>query len=151
MVLGLWGTVQPLLPGLPLIWTGVFLFSFLTDFEKVSLKIIIIFGFLTLLAYLLDYLFQFWALFRKKASLRGVAGSLIGLLVGFITGQMGIIIVGILLGALLGEISKELIPNRNKNFWHINPFKFLSFPLLKFVLGLIMISFFLFKVLINPE
>ncbi|HEY4504304.1 MAG TPA: DUF456 domain-containing protein [Candidatus Paceibacterota bacterium] len=105
VLLGLFGVIVPILPGVMLAWVGLLFYAFKTDFETISITTVIIFLVLSLATLILDLLAPIMGAKRYKASGRGIFGASIGFLLGvFFLGPAGII-VGPFLGALLGELS----------------------------------------------
>lgn len=102
--IGLAGILLPLLPGLPLVYAGLFLAAWNDGFARVGGWMLALLGLLTLLSLLLD----FWATSkgaqRAGGSGRAVVGASLGLLFGVFFGPAGMLI-GPFLGALLGELS----------------------------------------------
>ena len=104
IISGILGGVLPILPGPPLSYVGLILLH-LTESYHFSNQFLIIWGVITVVVYLLDYLIPIWGTKRFGGSKRGVWGSIIGLLIGlFLFPPFGII-VGPFVGAVVGELS----------------------------------------------
>lgn len=104
IISGILGGILPVLPGPPLSYVGLILLH-LTERYQFSTNFLIVWGVITVVVYVLDYLIPIWGTKRFGGSKRGVWGSIIGLLVGmFLFPPFGII-VGPFLGAVLGELS----------------------------------------------
>lgn len=104
MVVGLAGVVLPFVPGVPLVWLGLFIYAAATGFKTISLLTVIIFLVLTIVLTALDFLAPLWGAKKYQASKWGVIGAFLGAIAGiFILGFWGIII-GPFLGAFLGEM-----------------------------------------------
>lgn len=104
MVVGLAGVVLPFVPGVPLVWLGLFIYAAATGFKTISLLTVIIFLVLTIVLTALDFLAPLWGAKKYQASKWGVIGAFFGAIAGiFILGFWGIII-GPFLGAFLGEM-----------------------------------------------
>ncbi len=104
IISGIFGGILPVLPGPPLSYVGLILLH-LTERYQFSTNFLIVWGMITVVVYVLDYLIPIWGTKRFGGSKRGVWGSIIGLLVGmFLFPPFGII-VGPFLGAVLGELS----------------------------------------------
>ena len=98
------GVVVPLLPGVPLAWLGVLLFAYATDFAIITVKLVLIFLGLTVLAILMDILMPFLGAKKYQASKEGLIGGVLGLLLGAaVLGPIGIV-VGPFLGVFFGEM-----------------------------------------------
>jgi uncharacterized protein len=102
MLLGLVGCILPALPGPPLSYVGILLLHF-TNQYNFSTKFLIVWGVLTLVVSILDYLIPIWGTKTFGGSRYGIWGSIIGLFLGMIWPPFGIII-GPFVGAIIGEI-----------------------------------------------
>jgi uncharacterized protein YqgC (DUF456 family) len=102
MLLGLAGCILPALPGPPFSYLGIVLLHS-TNQYNFSTKFLIIWGVLTFLVTILDYLIPIWGTKKCGGSKYGIWGSIIGLLAGMLFPPFGIII-GPFVGAIIGEI-----------------------------------------------
>ena len=103
ILVGIAGSVLPVLPGPPLSFVGLLLLHF-TDKYQFSTKFIIIWAAISVAIFLLDQLIPAWGTKKFGGSKQGAWGSVVGLLVGMILlGPPGII-VGPFLGAVVGEL-----------------------------------------------
>ncbi|MCK4258512.1 MAG: DUF456 family protein [Halanaerobiales bacterium] len=107
-VVGVLGTIIPLIPGATLILLGAVVYGIGTDFNGFSLTELLIFGGITLLAEGIDKIFSLIGAKKFGASKIGLMGGMVGLLIGIFT--MGPI--GIFLGPLGGAVLAELIVGR---------------------------------------
>jgi len=103
VVVGLVGNVLPAIPGVPLIFLGLFLAAWAEGFHYVGAWTLVILGALALLAYGVDFVAG--ALGAKKfgASRLAVIGAMVGTVVGLFLGIPGIL-VGPFVGAAVGEL-----------------------------------------------
>lgn len=101
---GLAGTVLPALPGVPLVFAGLLLGAWLTDFSSMGWATIGIFAVLTILAQVVDFLASAFGARYAGAGVRAFWGATIGAIVGMFFGLVGIIL-GPFLGAVIGELS----------------------------------------------
>jgi uncharacterized protein len=102
--IGLIGSVLPLLPGLPLIWLGVFLWAWADNFQQVGWPTLIVLAILMLAGWGLD-LFLTPAISRRAGvSWRAIGGAILGGVLGGIFLSV-IPIIGTLFGALIGAIA----------------------------------------------
>lgn len=101
---GLAGTILPALPGVPLVFAGLFLGAWLTDFTAIGWTTITIFAVLTILAQVVDFLAGAYGARYAGAGIRAFWGATIGAIVGIFFGLVGIIL-GPFLGAVIGELS----------------------------------------------
>lgn len=103
VIAGLAGSILPALPGLPLVFAGLFLAAWTGDFEQVGWITLTILGVLTLLAMVIDLIASLLGTRRVGASKLAVLGAAIGTLVGLLFGILGLL-VGPFAGALIGEL-----------------------------------------------
>lgn len=78
-------------------WGGILLYVILTDFEKVTITIVIVTGILTVIGTVLDFVAGIFDTKMCVASWLGVFGALVGSSVGFIISN----ILGIFIGEYL--------------------------------------------------
>ena len=103
-VLGVLGTIVPLLPGAALILVGMLLYGFLTGFEGLGLTFFILQGLAVLLVWGIDYLATAMGTRYSGGSRGAVWGAALGLLLGIVTLGPAGIIFGPFIGAYLGEM-----------------------------------------------
>ena len=133
---------MPYLPGIPIAWLGLFIYAIGTGWESMSVTTIVIFGALTLLALLMDFIAPLLGAKKYKASKWGIIGASIGLFLGIIIFQIWGIILGPLLGALLGELIAGKPTNQAFKSAIGTLIGFLFGSLLKIVLIFVMAGFF---------
>lgn len=103
-IAGLLGSVVPILPGAPLNFIGIVILYFVKDEGVVSLTALIIFGVLTLIAIVIDYVLPIAKAKAFGASKYGIWGSIIGMIVGLLAFSFIGMVVGTFLGAVIGEL-----------------------------------------------
>ncbi len=101
---GLAGTILPALPGVPMVFGGLLLGAWLTDFTAIGWITIAIFAALTVLALIIDFLAGAYGARYAGAGVRAFWGATLGAIVGIFFGLPGIIL-GPFLGAVIGELS----------------------------------------------
>ncbi|HQO17289.1 MAG TPA: DUF456 domain-containing protein [Methylotenera sp.] len=106
VLVGIAGTILPMLPGIPLVFVGLFIAAWLDGFAKVSVFTIIIIGLIALLALIVEFVASFITVKKAGASKYALWGAAIGGLIGFFTGPFGLII-GTAVGAAIGELLAE--------------------------------------------
>jgi len=106
VLVGIAGTILPMLPGIPLVFVGLFIDAWLDGFAKVSVLTIIIIGLIALLALIVEFVASFITVKKAGASKYALWGAAIGGLIGFFTGPLGLII-GTAVGAAIGELLAE--------------------------------------------
>jgi len=111
-LLGIAGTVLPVMPGPILIWLGMLVYGLLTGFESLSLSFYIWQGLAALLVMAVDYFATAVGTKKFGGSRIAMWGAVIGLFVGvIILGPLGLVF-GPFLGALVGEMLRGLPPER---------------------------------------
>lgn len=143
MLIGLIGSILPILPGVPLAWVGLFIYAISTSFEKIPVLTIIVFFILMLLTLAIGYFAPMLGAKKQKASNWGVFGSFLGVTIGvLILGFWGIII-GPFIGALLGELIARKPPGTAVKSAFGTFIGYIAGTLLQVVVILIMAGFFL--------
>lgn len=104
VIAGLAGTIVPALPGVPLIFVGLFVIAWIQDFTVVGWTAVGILAVLTAIAWLVDLLAGAVGAHYLGASKRSFWGAMIGAIAGMFFGLPGIIL-GPFIGAVLGELS----------------------------------------------
>lgn len=102
MLVGILGSVLPVLPGVPISWLGLLMIYLAPSvpFDWVFLSITFV---LAALLYLLDYIIPAIGTKRFGGSRYGMIGATLGLLLGLFFPPFGFII-GPFIGAFLGEL-----------------------------------------------
>ncbi len=104
VVVGLTGTIVPVLPGAPLIFAGLVVAAWIDDFQRVTWVTLVLLGFLTLLSLAVDFVATALGARRVGATRLAVIGAFLGSLVGIVFG-----IVGLLLGPFIGAVAGEML------------------------------------------
>jgi uncharacterized protein len=102
MLVGILGSILPLLPGPPLCYVALLLQQLRSDIPFTA-KFLWIWAGITVVVTVLDYIIPLYGIRRYGGSKYGVWGSTIGLIAGFWLGPFGIII-GPFVGAFVGEL-----------------------------------------------
>lgn len=102
MVLGLAGTVLPVLPGTLLVWAGIVLGAWIDDFARISMTTLAVITVLAVLAWALDYAAGWMGAQRAGASKQALIGAAVGTVLGLFMGVVGVLFMP-LVGAALGE------------------------------------------------
>ncbi len=103
VMLGVLGTVLPVLPGVLFVFGGLFLAAWAQDFSRVGWVGLTIIGVLGLLAFAADFVASLMGAKRVGASAKALIGAAIGGFVGVFFGLPGILL-GPFLGAVIGEL-----------------------------------------------
>ena len=103
VLLGLAGSILPVLPGPPLSFIGLFLLAVLNKFSPpLTSTVIIVMAAVTLSVTVLDYVIPVLGAKRYGTSKWGIGGSVVGVVAGLFYPPFGIII-GAFVGAVVGE------------------------------------------------
>jgi uncharacterized protein len=103
IVLGLFGSVLPILPGPPLSWLGLLILH-LSKAVQMNTTLIIITGITAIIISVLDYMIPVIGTKKFGGTKYGMIGTSIGLVIGLISPIPGGIIFGPIIGAYIGEI-----------------------------------------------
>ena len=104
LIVGIVGSVLPVLPGPPLSWLGLLILKFVPSVShRLSWNVIIVVGLLTLVVVILDNVLPIWSTKRIGGNKKVVWGAGIGFVAGFWFGPLGIIL-GPFVGALIGGL-----------------------------------------------
>ena len=101
---GLAGTIIPAIPGIPLIFAGLFFIAWIDNFTIVGWKSLAVLGVLALAGWAVDFIAGALGARYLGASSRAFWGATVGAIVGMFFGLPGIIL-GPFFGAVVGEIS----------------------------------------------
>src|SRR3990170_3497668 len=132
MFVGMAGIVVPIIPSIPLIWLGAFLYAIFTHFEKITWMVLLIFALLTIFSIVLENLGNVYGAKKFGATRWGIIGLIIGPVVGTVIFEL----IG-------GKGYKGALKSGLGNF-----VGFLGGSVVKVVIGLTMISLFIWKVFV---
>jgi uncharacterized protein YqgC (DUF456 family) len=104
VLVGLVGSVAPVIPGPALICIGTLVYAWYTDFAVISGTVVGIQAGLALLSAALDYGASLVGAQRYGASRWGVYGAVAGGIAGLVAGGIAGMIIGPCVGAVLGEL-----------------------------------------------
>ena len=104
IIAGLAGTVVPALPGVPLVFLGLFIGAWIGHFETVGWVSIGVLAALAALAWIIDFVAAAAGARYLGASSRAFWGATIGAVLGLFFGIAGMLL-GPFIGAVLGELS----------------------------------------------
>lgn len=104
VLVGLAGTVLPVIPGTILIFAGLFIGAWADGFARVGVAGLSIIGALAVLAFVADFAASLMGAKRVGASPQALAGAAIGGGVGLFLG-----IPGMILGPFVGAVGGELL------------------------------------------
>ena len=104
VIAGLAGTVIPALPGVPLVFAGLFVVAWIGHFETISWITVGVLAMLTVVTWVMDLLASVLGARYLGASPRALWGAVFGAILGIFFGLPGIVL-GPFIGAVLGELS----------------------------------------------
>ncbi|MEA3142239.1 MAG: uncharacterized protein QOK23_4408 [Gammaproteobacteria bacterium] len=104
IIAGLIGAIVPALPGIPLIFAGIWLIARLGQYHRVGLWWLLGIALIGAIGLTLDLASAALGAKRVGASPRAVSGALVGTLVGLFFGLPGLLL-GPFIGAVLGELT----------------------------------------------
>lgn len=104
VIVGLAGTVLPVIPGTLLVFAGLFLAAWADQFARVGVVGLAIIAVLGLIAFGMDLAASVYGAKRVGASPQALVGATLGGLVGILFGIPGIIL-GPFAGAVVGELA----------------------------------------------
>lgn len=145
-ILGLLGTFLPVLPGAVLIYGGMLLYGFMTQFATLDVNFFLIQSLVLVLILAVDFLAAAVGTRKFNGSKQAVWGAVIGTVLGMILfGPLGIII-GPFLGAVIAELlrSPDLSQAIRVGFGTL--IGFVGGTLLKLGIEIIMIIYFFIKI-----
>ncbi|MDT8309321.1 MAG: DUF456 domain-containing protein [Bacteroidales bacterium] len=105
VIVGVLGCILPIIPGPPITYSALLLLQLTGDSisRPFTTEQLLLWGFITVLVTVLDYVVPIWGTKRFGGSKWGTWGSAIGLVFGLFLGPIGIII-GPFIGAVVGEL-----------------------------------------------
>jgi len=143
-IVGIIGSIIPVIPGLPISWVGLFLFYFIPqvpiDFVLLGITLAV-----TILLLILDYVIPAQGTKRFGGSRAGAIGTTIGLIVGLFFP------FGILLGPFIGALIGEIVFNRTQSDKAVKAafgsfIGFLASTFINFVATLVFLGLYIYKV-----
>lgn len=136
---GLIGAVLPTLPGIPMIFGGLWLAAALDDYQHLGVTWLIILGLLAAFGVGMDLVAASLGAKRVGASPRAIWGASIGTFIGMFLGIPGLIL-GPFVGALLGELVSSKSVLRSAHVGIGTWLGLLFGTLVKLVLSLVMVA-----------
>jgi hypothetical protein len=84
MLLGVLGSILPILPGAPIIFAAMLAYGYYEHFQVINAPFLLTMLLLTIFTFLLDYLAGILGAKKFGATRAGVAGGVIGGIIGFL-------------------------------------------------------------------
>ena len=144
MLLGLAGTVLPVLPGIPIIWVAILGYGWYGGWTSYGFTAMLITGILSVLSIIVDQLASVLGTKKFGGSTAGMIGSVVGAILGAIFFNVFGLIAGTFLGAVVGELAfngSDFKQSMNSGLGSL--VGFLAGSLFKFMLGCGLIAYFL--------
>lgn len=104
ILVGIAGTVLPILPGVPVVFVGMWLAAWVDDYTQIGTTSLVLLGILAALSVLIDFVAGMLGARRVAATGRALWGATIGTVVGLFFGLPGLLL-GPFIGAVIGEVS----------------------------------------------
>lgn len=138
---GLAGTVLPALPGIPMVFGGIWLIAAVDNYQRLGLWWLLLIGALGAFGVLVDFVAGTLGAKRVGASKRALWGATLGTFIGMFFGIPGIL-VGPFAGALVGELSSGTSVLRSTHVGFATWVGLLAGALVKLVISLVMVGLF---------
>lgn len=148
LLIGLIGSIVPILPGPPIAYCGLLLVHFSSK-HPFSVEFLILFGLLAIVSAVIDNILPVYATKKFNGSKKGIWGSAIGLFIGLFFFPPFGIIIGPMVGAFVGEIADGKTTNNAIRPAFGSLIGFLSSIFLRFALSIIMAYYFVVEVFIT--
>ena len=141
MLGGLAGSVLPVLPGIPMVFGGIWLAAAIDGYRHLGLWWLLIIGAIGAIGVIVDFVASTLGAKRVGASPRALWGAAIGTLVGLFLGIPGLLF-GPFIGAVLGELASGTSVLRSAHVGVGTWLGLLFGTLLKLVLSFLMVGLF---------
>jgi uncharacterized protein YqgC (DUF456 family) len=144
---GLFGIFIPFIPGLGLIFVGVLVYAWATNFVVISVSTVVTFGVIAVIAWLAEYVGSGLAARLGGGKRYAFWGTTLGALIGTIAGPMGLMI-GAFTGAFVGSLAEGQSTDRAGKIALWSVVGVLGVTFIQFLIGLAMIIAFFLAVLV---
>ena len=142
MILGIIGSILPVLPGPLTSWVGLLVLHFIPIID-VGQKTIIITLIIAVLIWILDYIIPAMGTKKFGGSKAGMIGTTVGLVIGILAPIPGGIIIGPFLGALIGEFLNKADSKTAVKAAFGSLLGFLTSAFIKFIVAVIYFGLFI--------
>ncbi len=112
VIVGFAGTILPGLPGIPLIYGGIFLAAYIDNFQRVGWPTLVILAVMAVFAICVDLAAGYFGAKKAGASKLALLGAALGTIFGLFAGIIGIFIFPFV-GAFLGEYLSRTMAEKN--------------------------------------
>ena len=137
-LIGIIGSVVPVLPGPPLSFVALLLLYF-CDREEISTTLLVVMGVIMAIITIFDYVAPAWMTKLKGGSKGASNGALFGIVVGLFMGPWGVI-VGPFLGAFIGELMASSSKDKAFNVALMSFYAFLLTSGVKLIYGAVALA-----------
>lgn len=103
MLAGVAGIFVSGLPGTIFVFVGIAYYSWTTNFTIISIRLLILFGILTVISMALDYLSAIISVKRLGITQKGMWGMILGGILGFLILNVVGMVAGQFLGVVVGD------------------------------------------------
>jgi uncharacterized protein YqgC (DUF456 family) len=103
IIAGIAGTILPAIPGVPLVFAGMFLTAWADDFQYIGWMMLAVLAAIAVLSLVVDFVAGLLGAQRVGASRWALVGAALGTIVGIFFGIIGLLL-GPFVGALIGEL-----------------------------------------------
>jgi uncharacterized protein YqgC (DUF456 family) len=146
ILIGILGSIVPILPGPPIAYCGLLLVQFSSK-HPFSVEFLIIFGLLAIFFAIIDNILPIYVTKKFNGSRKGIWGSAIGLIIGLFFFPPFGIIVGPMAGAFIGEIVDGKSAEKAVKPAFGSFIGFLSSIFLRFTLSIVMAYYYVVDVI----
>lgn len=145
MLVGILGSVLPVLPGVPISWLGLFMIYLAPsiDYEWVFISVTF---FVAALLYILDYVIPAIGTKKFGGSRYGMIGATLGLVIGIIAPIPFGIVIGPFAGAYLGELLNSKTRHNAMRAAFGSFVGFLTSTFIKVMASFVYLGLFIYKV-----
>lgn len=151
MVVGIAGSILPVIPGTPISWLGLIVL-YLSPSLEFDWTFIIITGIVAIGIYIMDYIIPAIGTKKFGGSKAGAWGTTIGLIIGILAPIPMGILIGPFVGALIGELAFNKTEGPQAFKAAIGSFfGFLASTFLKFFATMVYLGLFIYMVIINLD
>ena len=149
MFVGIFGSILPVLPGVPVSWAGLVVLH-LAPSIAFNWTFIIITGIVAIGLYILDYIIPALGTKHFGGSKAGAWGTTIGLVIGILAPIPFGILIGPFAGALIGEVAFNRTEGKQAFKAAIGSFiGFLASTFIKFIATVVYLGLFAYKIYEN--
>ena len=148
IIVGLVGTIIPLLPGEPLIFLGSIIYGVGFGFDKIGSGIYITLALLTIFSLAVTYIATSIGAKKFGASRWGCIGAIIGAFVGFLAGNIPGLLIGPFLGAFIVELLRATRIEKSAKAGFGAVVGFFAGSLARILISLVMIGLIIYGILV---